>query len=608
MDNNEKIILEKINKEFRREVRNTELPRSLSTENITAMLKESGVRQQSNIKEMPSVSSGRKKAERSLTAVKSIISVAAALVLVVMTALLYNARREISVLTEQNNLSGEELSPEKIEFHIINEVKKSKPSGSTEAYEKTTVGDQPVTDVTAPEEKHEEQTTSPEPSTMTAEQSVPVQVTSGATVTVPDTEFAVSDGSYIYRVISVKNECYIDIISLSTLERVADNPIRLGDRCDEISIQNNILTAVYKNRNSGVLLKFFDVGNKLQPALVREYYQKGDYEFLSLSAGKICLVTRTNGSPPDFTVNGVAGNMDDGSFEIDALSPYYTLISVTDADNLKSDFVRAKIRGKLENCLFVHSNLYASCTHEDAESGAVTGEICRFALDGSGLNLADKFSAEGRVAVMAVMNDGVIAAAVPVGRYYNLKLFKAEAGEFSSAEGFYTGEIKKAYCLDNSIAFTGTAGICTVKYNRDGEVTVSSVETAFNSSCKIFESDKLLISVSAPDSRGKAAWTVLSRSGSMISFNLDSNTVRSDTSREMLVSGSTGDCAVPVTVNGSKGYLIFSTDGSGALSSYPAPYVYNSTGKEICLISGDNLYIVSSSRVTAVSVSEIVKK
>ncbi len=602
MDNKEKIILEKINREFRRESAKTELPQSLSTESITAMLKANQRSEKSNVVSLDTVSREKKQTERAMAMVKSIISVAAALVLVVMTALLYNARKEISVLTEQNNLSGGEMSPEKIEYHIINEVNKKK---TPKAYSAGT----------APVDKNQNQGTGkqesgqendPEPTTLISEQSVPVSVAAGAQAVLYDTEFAVSDGSYIYRCIRIDSGYFVDIVSLSTLERVIDNPIGIGDRCDELSVQNNILTAIYKNRNSGVLLKFFDVSNKTAPALVREYYQKGAYEYLSFSGGKICLVTRTNGSPPDFTVNGKAGDIE-GDIEINTISPYYTLISVTDADNLNSDFVRAKVHGELENFTFSHSALTASCVSIDPENNGTIGVVCKLTLDGNALTLAEKHSVPAPVSKMGVMNDGVIAAVLPAGRNSDLVLIRPGEGEFATAEGFYPGEVKNIYCLDGRIVFTGNDGMYTVTYKSTGEITVSSAAGAFNAGSKIFESDTLLISESAPDSRGKATWTVVNKGGNVISFSLDRNAITSDTGRDMLVSGS-GVCAVPVTINGSKGYLFFSVDGGGSFSAYPTPYLYNGTGREICLISGDTFYVVSSNRVTAVSVSEIFNK
>ena len=602
MDNREKIILEKINKEFRRESAKTELPQSLSTESITAMLKANQRSEKSNIVSLDTVSREKKQTERAMAMVKSIISVAAALVLVVMTALLYNARKEISVLTEQNNLSGGEMSPEKIEYHIINEVNKKKSSksdgkGTLPADKKQNQGAE------NPEGGPEDD---PEPTTLTAEQSVPVSVSAGAQTALYNTEFAVSDGGYIYRCIAIDSEYFVDIISLSTLERVLENPLKIGDRCDDLTVQNNILTAVYKNRNSGVLLKFFDVSNKTAPSLVREYYQKGTYEYLSFSGGKICLATRTNGSPPDFTVNGLSGDMD-GEIEINPISPYYTLISVTDADNLNSDFVRAKVHGELENFTFSHSGLTASCVSIDPENNATIGVVCRLTLDGNGLTLAEKHNVSAPVSKMGVMNDGVIAAVLPAGRNSDLVLIRPGEGEFATAEGFYPGEVKNIYCLDGRIVFTGNDGMYTVTYKSSGEITVSSAAGSFGAGSKIFESDTLLISESAPDSRGKATWTVVNKGGNVISFSLDRNAITSDTGREMLVSGS-GVCAVPVTINGAKGYLFFSVDGGGSFSAYPTPYLYNGTGREICLISGDTFYVVSSNRVTAVSVSEIFSK
>ncbi len=600
MDYNEKDIIKKINKEFRAEAAKTELPRSLRTENIVAMLKENQKNEKSNIVSLNDISQKRKQTERAISAVKGFISVAAALVLVVMTALLYNARKEISVLTEKNNLAGNEMSPEKIEYHIISEVKnktsKSKSSGSADSENKP--GDSKGENDSPDDTKN-----NPEPTTLTAEQSVPV---TGAVSVMPDTEFAVSDGNCIYRCIGVNSEYFVDIISMSTLERVVDNPIKLGGRCDELSIQNNILAAVYKNSNGGVLVKFYDVSNKTQPVLAREYYQKGSYEFLSFSGGKICLVTKTNGSPPDFTVNGKTGGVDD-SIEINTGSPYYTLISVTDADNLNSDFVRAKVHGELENISFKHSGIVASCSSVDAETGVSFGNVCRFALDGSGLSLVEKNTLPGKVAKMGVMNDGTAAAVITDRGSSDLVLLRPGEGEFASAEDFYPGEVKKIYCLDNRIAVTGASGMYTVKYNNSGDITVTETAEAFNSKCKIFESDTLLISESAPDSKGKTAWTVASRSGIIFTFSLDSKSITSDPSRKMLVSGS-GVCAVPVMINGTSGYLFFAVDSSGSFSAYPTPYLLNGTGKEIFLISGDNFYMVSSSRVTAVSVSEIFKK
>ncbi len=606
MDNKEKIILESINREFRREALNTELPRSLSTESITAMLKSAQANQVADIRPLSPVDEKRRKTERAMAAVKSIISVAAAVVLIVMTALLFNARREISVLTRQNNLAGEEMSPEKIEFHILNELKKtvSKKTDTqgTKASEKNGQASKG--------EKNDGSTepeTNPEPTTLTAEQEIPSAKIAGALPVLPDTEFAVTDGSYIYRCIGIDSVSYIDIVSLSTLERVGENPVRLGGRCDEISICNNVLTAVYKNHDSGVLIKFFDVSNKAAPALVREYYQKGSCEFLSLSGGKICLATRTNGNPPDYSVNGAEGSADDSVLEIHETSPYYTIISVTDADNLNSDFVRAKVHGKLGCFSFSRSDLYASCTYDDAQTGETLSDVCVFALDGNGLTLSESHTVHGRVSDMAVMNDGVTAAVISAGRSNNLALIKPGGGEFGGAEDFCPGEVREVYALDGRVAVRGTSGMYIVKYNSSGEITVTASETAFTDGCKIFESDALLVSESAPDSHGKSAWTVAGKNGSMVSFNLDSKSITSDTGREMIVSGS-GVCAVPVTISGRKGYLLFNTAGSGVFSSYPAPYVYDGTGKDICLISGDSFYVVSANRVTAVSVSEILEK
>ena len=163
--NNEKEMLDLIGRKFSEEAENTQLPGSLEKDNVVAMLKASSGKVV-NLNAKSEIA----RYTKTINALKRVIAVAAALMVVLITALLLNTRNNISIFTKGSNSGAEGLNLEKIGEYIEHEVKKTVFGSKSE----TTTKKAGVFGQTKASE-----TSKPDPTTVVAEQKVPASLVSG---------------------------------------------------------------------------------------------------------------------------------------------------------------------------------------------------------------------------------------------------------------------------------------------------------------------------------------------------------------------------------------------------------------------------------------------
>ena len=111
--NNDKEILDIIGKKFSEEAESASIPESLQKDNVVAMLKASTGK-------VVNLSAKREieRYTKTINTLRRVITVAAALMIVLVTALLLNVRNNISVFSKGNNSGAESLNLEKIGEYI----------------------------------------------------------------------------------------------------------------------------------------------------------------------------------------------------------------------------------------------------------------------------------------------------------------------------------------------------------------------------------------------------------------------------------------------------------------------------------------------------------
>ena len=591
--NNEKEILGIIADKFSEESQNTSVPESLEKDNVVAMLKASSGKVV-NLNAKSEIA----RYTKTINALRRVIAVAAALMVVLITALLLNTRNNISIFSKGSNSGAEGLNLEKIGEYIEHEVKKTVFGSKSE----TTTKKAGVFGQTKASESEK-----PDPTTVIAEQQVPASLVSGKADVSAKVNFIRTDGRYIYRYITVtedgSSKSYIDIISISSLSRVSEKTIMPGGRCFDIIIQNNTLAALMKSE-SGITVKYYDITDRAAPVKSREFTQEGAFVYAQSAGGKLCIITTASGADATYSVNGDAVNLDS---EIEQESKNYSFITITDIDNLNSDLVTGIVPGKCSGSFFTGTGVYLTSAQKDAETGEDITVLSRFTLDGDSLRNSASFTFDGNlVNGINITADGEVTA-VTDGAGNSVYLLSGNLELIASATGIYDGRITDVYYTDEYVCVSGASGVKIIKYAGEGRFTFSEPEsgTAFANAKSVFTADDVTIAEGKSDSEGKAVWSMINAKGEIISFTLNSRTITSVHGAQAVFDKSVGKVGVPVKINGKSGYLFFSLDSSGKLTAYPKPYITNSSADSVSFISGDKFYTVSDGRVTAVSVSEI---
>lgn len=593
MMNNEKEILDLISKKFDEEAQNTSVPESLGKDNVVEMLKASS----GKVVNL-SAKSEIARYTKTINALKRVIAVAAALMVVLITALLLNTRSNISVFSKGNNSGTEGLNLEKIAEYIDREVKKTVSGTKTEGTtKKASVFDRTKTS----------ETSKPDPTTVVAEQQVPASLVSGKSDVSAKVNFVRTDGRYIYRYITVtedgSSKSYIDIISLATLNRVSEKTILPGGRCFDIIVQNNTLAALSRDEG-GVTVRYYDITDRTAPVKSREFTQEGAFVYAQAAGGKLCVITGTAGADATYSVNGDEVSVDS---QAEAEAKNYSFITVTDIDNLNSDLVTGIVPGKCADSLFTETGVYLTSAQKDAATGENVTALSRYTLDGDSLRQSASYDLKGSIAgSINVSADGEVTA-VTDGLGYSVYLLSGNLELIASATEIYDGKVTDIYYTDDYICVSGSSGAKIIKYAGEGKFTFTEPEggTAFADARGVFTAGGVTVAEGKSDSEGKAVWSMINAKGEMINFALNSRTITSDPRAQAVSDKSGSKVGVPVRINGKSGYLFFSLDSAGKLTAYPRPYVTGGGSDSISFISGDKFYTVSDGRVTAVSVDEI---
>ncbi len=592
MMNNEKEILGLIADKFGEEAQNASVPESLEKDNVVAMLKASS----GKVVNL-SAKSEIEKYTRTINALKRVVAVAAALMVVLITALFLNTRNNISVFSKGNNAGTEDLNLEKIGEYIEHELKRTVSGTKT----KGTTKKAGVFDRTKASE-----TSKPDPTTVVAEQKVPASLVSGKFDVSAKVNFVRTDSRYIYRYITVtedgSSKSYIDIISLSSLVRVSEKTILPGGRCFDIIVQNNTLAALMKTEN-GIKAEYYDITDRAAPQKSREFTQEGTLVYAQSAGGKLCVITDTESSDATYSVNGDAVSVDT---EPEAQAKNYSFITVTDIDNLNSDLVTGIVPGKCAGCLFAETGIYLTSVQKDAETGESVTVISRFTLDGDGLRKSASYDLKGVVTGGINVSGGEVTA-VTDGAGYSVYLLSGNLELIASAAEIYDGRIANIYYADDYICVSGNSGVKIIKNAGEGKFTFTEPEgdSAFDDAKAVFTAGGITAAEGKSDSEGKAVWSMINAKGEMINFSLNSRTITCNPHLQAVYDKSGSRVGVPVIINGKSGYLFFRLDSAGRLTAYPKPYITGGGADSVSFIAGDKFYTVSDGRVTAVSVSEI---
>ncbi len=591
--NNDKEILDIIGKKFSEEAESASIPESLQKDNVVAMLKASTGK-------VVNLSAKREieRYTKTINTLRRVITVAAALMIVLVTALLLNVRNNISVFSKGNNSGAESLNLEKIGEYIEREVKRTVLGKKSE----TTTKKSGVFGQT-----REGETSKPDPTTVIAEQQVPASLVSGKADVSAKVNFIRTDGRYIYRYITVtedsNSKSYIDIISLSSLNRVSEKAVLPGEGCFDIIIRNNTLAALMKDEN-GVRIVYYDITDRTAPVKSREFTQNGSLAYAQSAEGKLCVITEAAGEGASYTVNGDAVGFDVAG---ESQSENYSFITVTDIDNLNSDLVTGMVPGKSDGCLFTGTGVYLTSPQKNAETGEINTTVLRYTLDGDSLKKTASYILKGNTLNgINVSADGEVLA-VTDGDGNSVYLLSGNLELIAGATEIYDGRVKDIFYSDDYICVSGEKGIKIIRYAGDGKFafTEPESETAFADAKGIFTAAGFTIAEGKSDSEGKAVWSMINPKGETINFTLNSKTITSDTRLKAVTDKSGSVIGVPVRIGGRSGYIFFSLDSTGKLTAYPRPYITGGATDSVSFISGDNFYTVSEGRVTAVSVKEI---
>ena len=602
---NEKEILDLIGKKFEEEAKRTQVPDARSVENTVAMLKAKAARPAA-VKEPVSLRSAAAEAEkyrRQIAYLKRIIAVAASLLVIVVTALILNTRNNISITGKKNNSGADDITPEKIAEYIYGAVKKTdKKSSSQSTTKKPGVFKSSADDEEAVSE----------PTTLLAQQKVPEAVISGSGKINAKVNFIRCDGKYIYRYVtaasSEETKSYIDIVSLSSLERAGEKTIIPGGKCFDIIVSGNTLAALMKSDRS-VKVEYYDITDRSSPVKSGEYTQSGEFSLAAEKGGKLFIITNCETNTPANSVNGNQAELtQEDSIKNENPLGGYTVITATDINNLNSEIVKGTVSGRYSDIIADGSGVYLAYESTDGESGAKSVEIDRLTLYGNNFKAAASASVKGAMAGSPAAVQGGIAVVTENNKSVDLTVLSAYLEPVASAENIYSGKVSGVYSNGGSVCISGSGGVVTAGVSDDGKITVYQPSGSGSRTASAGEVSGRGITViqGKPDSEGNSEWTMINSSGETVSFTLDSRSISIDPARESVGTESGDKVGIPVKINKSRGYLFFSTDVKGRLTAYPKPYIFKAADNDICFVSGDSFYIVSNDSITSVSLSEII--
>lgn len=595
--NDERELLDLINKTFEKEVKSTVLPQSLDKKSMVAMLKAS----QTDENKKSKIHSDKIIAFRRFAAVAAVLVVAVAAALVISSS-----RYQLSSDTNHGKSALEMLSPEAIEEYIIGQINGEENGGGTE----------PTSSKKArlfSSHRSETETTKSEPTTLIGEET---SATKAAATVTRSLGIVRNDGRFIYRLITCtekgKSTDIIEIISLSALKLEAS--ITLPDSqdgtCFDIVPRGNTLTVLLKKTDSNVSARLYDVTDPASPSFYSTLVQTGTYAYSYAADGKLCLVTNTQNSQPTYCINGenLSVSMENTYSFTNSPASTYSFITVIDLDNLNSSTINYIINGKCDRFSFTGSGLYMSMPEIPASSGVKSACIYRFSLDGDKLKNSGAYNVSGTVcSSLDVTENGSVRFAVRDSSTYSIYILNANMEYIGSASSSYSGKITDVRFGDTFAFISGVSetGVADLSDPTKPTIRVPENASGFENSKNIFSSGTVLVGEGDDGSDGKATWSILTRNGSCTSLSLDSSKFSGDPSRKV-VADKTGEITGIPVISGSKpAYLFIVTDTDGSLSAYSL-YLYDGNSADSCMIIGQYFYIISENRITAVSVAEIL--
>ncbi|MBQ4626178.1 MAG: beta-propeller domain-containing protein, partial [Clostridia bacterium] len=487
--------------------------------------------------------------------------------------------------------------------------------------------------------------------------------TDGEYLYIASTGINAETGDFVEQIKIVKASVGGSMESVSVITLSESTPEGLFDKCIELYLKDNKLTAIMNRHentfadagvvydNSSVIAVYYDIADPYAPVKIREHAQDGEYVSSSLYGNKLCLVTAKSISDslydksedfvPSFSINGEKVNLKVEDIQVAVNDPEdsYLFITVTDITDFTKGVGRFALLG-CDNKIYCTPSAVVAVrefsSEEEDENGnrSTFTEVHRINIDCSAAKYSGWYRLQGSlVGEISVDEESGNLRALTTDGSANRLYVLDESLKFIIALDIFNGE------KVTRVSFVGNNCYVMVE-DGDGEKTViidfsdpSSPEVAGKISEKAFSdklyevSDTMILGIGdsrfevvAEENGEKRVLMPMSmtlfdvsdpanpESVSVYTFDKSIRSVAATDSRSVMVDSEKKIFGIPVLEIDSErsqrsAYVIFDvSDGTIVpIGTYTHSRIGDAAVRSVCI--GDILYTVSGDKIVAFDMS-----